>query len=232
MKKFWLYAVCWAIALAVFNVVCFVTPNEVGGMSKFAGAFWPGYICITVAFIGQLVCAYIALHEKNAQKRFYRLPLIAHSWSGLITTLVIGGFCMATPYLPVWAGIVFCLMFLGFMALKLVAAGAAGDAVSETDDRIRTKTAFIRTLTAEAEQLTAAAKTAELKAAVKKVAEAVRYSDPMSDAALTEIEGQIQSGFADLQSAVAAEDAARADAAANALLLLIDARARKCKLLK
>ncbi len=232
MKKFWLYAVCWAIALAVFNVVCFVTPNEVGGISKFAGAFWPGYICITVAFIGQLVCVYIALREKNAQKRFYRLPLIAHSWSGLITTLVIGGFCMATPYLPVWAGIVFCLMVLGFMALKLVAAGAAGDAVSETDDRIRTKTAFIRTLTAEAEQLTAAAKTAELKAAVKKVAEAVRYSDPMSDAALTEIEGQIQSGFADLQSAVAAEDAARADAAANALLLLIDARARKCKLLK
>lgn len=43
-KAFRTYAVIWAIVLAVFNVVCFVTPGEIAGISKFGGAFWAGYI--------------------------------------------------------------------------------------------------------------------------------------------------------------------------------------------
>lgn len=61
MKKlFKNYVIIWAILFAVFNIICFVAPSKVAGMSKFGGAFWAGYICITLAFLGQLVCAYVA----------------------------------------------------------------------------------------------------------------------------------------------------------------------------
>ena len=52
-KSFKIYSLIWAICVAVFNVITFVTPNEIGGVSKFSGSFWVGYIFITVDnFIG------------------------------------------------------------------------------------------------------------------------------------------------------------------------------------
>ena len=50
------------------------------------------------------------------------------------------------------------------------------------------------------------AKTAELKALAKKVYEAVRYYDPMSNAVLVEVEEKIQNGFSDFENAVNGED--------------------------
>ena len=60
-----------AICLAVFNVAVFATPSEVSEFSKFGGAFWVGYIFITLSFIGQLICAYFAFKVDSLQKFFY-----------------------------------------------------------------------------------------------------------------------------------------------------------------
>ena len=121
-KNFKLYIICWAILLALFNVICFVTPNEAAGLNKFGGAFWIGYIFITAAFIGQLVCAYIAFKAENLKKLFYNLPLITLSYTGLILTLIFGGLAMAIPNLPVWVGAVTCLLILGFNAIAIIKA--------------------------------------------------------------------------------------------------------------
>lgn len=231
-KSFKFYAICWAILFAVFNAVCFITPNEVAGMTKFGGAFWAGYIFVTLAFFGQLACAYVAFKAENNQKLFYNLPLITVSYTGLIVTLVAGVLCMALPNLPNWVGILACLLILAFTAIAIVKASAAATAVSDIDQRVATKTAFIRSLTVDAEHLMNTAKTAELKDLAKKVYEAVRYSDPMSDAALVEIEEKMKNGFADLENAVEAGDAELAASVAGELLSLVDLRNKKCKLLK
>ncbi|MBQ5361946.1 MAG: hypothetical protein IIU63_01235, partial [Clostridia bacterium] len=76
MKKFGVYSAIWAVVLGIFNLIVFLTPSEAGGMYKFGGAFWVGYIAITVAFVAQLVCAFFALKEKNQTKLFYNIPLI------------------------------------------------------------------------------------------------------------------------------------------------------------
>lgn len=231
-KSFKFYAVCWVILLAVFNAVCFITPNEVAGMTKFGGAFWAGYIFVTLAFFGQLACAYVAFKAENNQKLFYNLPLITVSYTGLIVTLVAGALCMALPNLPNWVGILVCLLILAFTAIAIVKASAVATAVSDIDQRVAAKTAFIRSLTVDAEHLMNTAKTAELKDLAKKVYEAVRYSDPMSDAALVEIEEKMKNGFADLENAVEASDAELASSVAGELLSLVDLRNKKCKLLK
>ena len=59
-KNFKLYLSVWAIFLALFNVVAFVSPAEIAGADKFSGAFWPCYVLITLAFVGQLACSYVA----------------------------------------------------------------------------------------------------------------------------------------------------------------------------
>ena len=75
-KRIRTYAVIWAILFALFNVISFVAPNEIAGANKFVGAFWNGYIFITLAFIGQLVCSYFAFKAESLQKMFYNIPLI------------------------------------------------------------------------------------------------------------------------------------------------------------
>ena len=42
-KTFGFFATIWALFLALFNVIVFVTPNEAGGMTKYGGAFWVEY---------------------------------------------------------------------------------------------------------------------------------------------------------------------------------------------
>ena len=231
-KTFGFYAIIWALFLALFNVIVFVTPNEAGGMSKFGGAFWVGYVFITIAFIGQLVCAYFAFKPSDKQKVFYNIPLISISYTGLIIMLIAGTACMAIPNLPNWIGIIVCLLVLAFTAIAVLKATLAISIVSDVDQRVATKTHFVKTLTVDAEHLMNTAKNAELKSLAKKVYEAVRYSDPMSNAVLVEVEGKIQNGFDDFENAVNSEDYELTSSTADELLALVDIRNKKCKELK
>jgi len=231
-KSFKIYAISWAILLALFNVICFVTPGEAAGMSKFGGAFWAGYIFITIAFIGQLVSAFMAFKAENLQKLFYNLPLITISYTGLILTLVFGAICMAIPNLPNWVGIIVCLLILAFTAIAVIKASAAADIVANVDEKVKAQTIFIKSLTVDAGNLLARATTPEAKEACKKVYEAVRYSDPMSNEALKVVEAQITVKFSELAAAVGSDETDKVKAAADELMILVADRNNKCKSLK
>ena len=233
MKKgFTSYAICWAILLTLFNLLCFVTPAEWYGFNKFGGSFWAGYAVITLAFLGQLACAYKAFRAENAKKFFYNLPLITVSYTGLILTLVLGGLCMAIPDVPNWLGAIVGAVVLAFTALAVIKASAAADIVESVDKKVAEKTAFLPMATADAEVILASAKSAEVKAECKKVYEALRYSDPMSNEALSVTEAKITVKLDELKAAAAADDTEKTKTAAEELMLLIKERNAKCKALK
>lgn len=233
MKKgFKSYLICWAILLALFNLICFVTPAEWYGFNKFGGAFWAGYVVITLAFIGQLVCAQKAFRAENAKKFFYNLPLITVSYTGLILTLGSGGACMAIPDVPNWLGALVGAVVLAFTAVAVLKASTAADIVESVDQKVAEKTAFLRMVTADAEAILASAKSAAAKAECKKVYEALRYADPISSGALSEVEKKITAQIEELKSAVAADDAEKVKSAAEELMLLIKERNVQCKALK
>ena len=231
-KSFGFFAIIWALFLAIFNVVVFVSPNEAGGMYKFGGAFWVGYIFITIAFVVQLVCAYFAFKPGDKQKMFYNIPMVTVSYTGLVLMLIFGTACMAIPDLPNWIGIIACLLVAVFTAISVLKVAFAASVVVDIDQRVKNRTFFVRSLTVDAEHVMNTAKTAEMKALAKKVYEAVRYSDPMSNAVLVEVEEKIRNGFIDFENAVNAEDFELASSDADELLSLIDIRNKKCKLLK
>lgn len=230
-KTFNYYAICWAILFALFSVVAFLSPGWLG-VEKYTVSFWIGYVLIAVAMAGQLVCANIAFKAENLKKLFYNLPLITVSYGGMIASFVVGILCMLISPLPYYVGAVISVIILAFTAMAVVKAKAAGDIVEGIDEKIKTKTAFIRMLTADAEHLMSVAKTPELKAEAKKVYEAIRYSDPMSNAALVETEMKIEKAFSDFANAVNAENAEEVAVIREEILSLIDLRNKKCKVLK
>ena len=230
-KRITVYGIIWAICLGIFNVISFVTPNEINGVSKFNGSFWVGYIFITVAFIGQLVSAIIALNEKNVNKLFYKLSLISVSYGGLIATLIVGGIFMAVKPLPYWLGIIICAVILGFTAIAVIKADVASELVGGIDEKIKEKTLFIKALTIDADALVKCASN-DLKKEALTVYDAIRYSDPMSSDALISIENQIKNDFIEFSEAIHTEDVDLATETAKGLLELINSRNQQCKLLK
>lgn len=231
-KTFKFYAIIWAICLALFNVIAFVTPNEIAGISKFDGAFWVGYIFITLAFIGQLACAYVAFKAENLKKLFYNIPLISISYIGLVVMLVVGGLAMAIPHFPNWIGIIVCLLVLGFTAISVIKASVAAELVSNIDTKVLTETAFIKTITVDAQNLMNRANAPMLKEQCKKVYEALRYSDPISNVALADVEQRIKEEFDALTDAVIADDLDATESSVKELSTLINERNNKCKALK
>lgn len=139
---------------------------------------------------------------------------------------------MVIPNLPNWIGIILCFVVLGFNAISLIKANVAADLVSKTDEKVKAKTFFIKSLTVDAEGLLARAETDEIKAECKKVYEAVRYSDPMSDEALAATESQITLKFAKLTTAVNNNNLETVKNTANEVIILVADRNKKCRFLK
>lgn len=232
MKKvFKFYSVIWAVLLALFNVISFISVGW-AGISKYTPSFWSGYAFITLSFIGQIVCAYFALKDNDIKKTFYNVSLIAASYTGLILSFVFGGLCMIISLLPYWVGILLCAIVLGINVIVIIKASAVVDIVSSIDEKAKESTFFIKSLTVDAESLMSRAKSETIKAECKKVYEAVRYSDPMSNGALVSIETEITIKFSNFSDAVVSDKFNVASECATELVILIDERNKKCKLLK
>lgn len=232
MKKvFKFYSIIWAVLLALFNVISFVSVGW-SGIPKYTPSFWVGYTFITLSFIGQIVCAYFALKDNDIEKTFYNVSLIAASYTGLILSFVFGGLCMIISLLPYWVGILLCAIVLGINVIAVIKASAVVDIVSNIDEKTKESTLFIKSLTVDAESLMSRAKSETIKAECKKVYEAVRYSDPMSNSALISIESEITIKFSSFSNAVVSDNFNVASECATELVILIDERNKKCKLLK
>ena len=231
-KNFGLYSIIWAFCLVIFNIIVFITPNRVAELNKFGGAFWVGYIFITIAFIGQLVCVFFAFKDKDLNKFFYKLPLLSISYTGLILMLIVGTACMSIPNLPNWIGIIVCVSIIAFNAIAIIKATTAADIVSGIDEKIKTQTFFIKSLTADAETLMKSAKSDSVKTECRKVYEALRYSDPMSKDVLASTESQIKIKISELSEAVKMDDSKKVAEMVNEVVILIEDRNKKCKLLK
>ena len=232
-KNFKSYALIWAIFLVAFNVIVFlVRPIIPGYEIHYDLRFWIAWLFEMAAFVGNLLCANKAFQAENLEKLFYKVPLITVSYTGLIAMLVLGGALMLIPNCPVWIAAVVCAVAAAFTAIAVVKADWAGDAVGEVHEKVKTQTQFIKLMTVDAESLLDRAKSDAVKTECKKVYESVRYSDPMSNDALSVIEAKITVKMDELSSAVGADDAAKAKEVADELVILVGDRNRKCKVLK
>ena len=232
-KHFKSYALIWAILLAVWCAVVFlVRPIIPGYVINYDGRFWVAFGFIAAAFVGNLVCAFIAFRAENLRKMFYNLPLITVSWSALIAMLVVGNALMLIPDCPEWIAAIVCIIILAFNAIAVIKASWAADAVNKVDEKVTVQTSFIKNLVVDTESILSHAKSDPVKAECKKVYEAVRYSDPMSNESLSVIEAKITVKMEEFASAVNTDDAEKTKELADEIITFINERNMKCKALK
>ena len=216
-KNFKYYIIAWAALLAVYNVVVFAI-QPLTGFVKYDTVFWIAWAFVIAAFVGQLICASMAFKAENSERLFLNIPLITESYTALIIMAVAGSVLMLIPNCPAWIVSVVCVVIFGFSAITIIKAKAAAEIVSDVSEKVKGKTLFI--------------KSEEIKAELKKVADAVRYSDPMSSDALSGIESRITLKFDDFSRAVESGNGDAVRALGNELSILIADRNKKCRMLK
>ena len=227
-KSFVAYLIGWLAVYGLFNLIAFIVPGE----NKYDTMFWVGYVMISAAFIGQLVCTYYIFNAGSLQKTFYNFSLYSISVSSLVAMLIVGGICMAVDGIPTWLGIIGCAVVLVIFVVAVMKAVIAVDAVAAIDKKIKVKTVFIKMLTADAMTLTAKTAGTDMEALGHKVYEAIRYSDPMSDEALAGVEQRMAQKFEELSAAVDENNVELATTYADQMVLLVNERNNKCKVLK
>lgn len=231
-KMFKFYLVAWAIMFVLFNIAVIALPKEftILGVTyeKFGGASWVTLIVLELCFLLHLALTAVALRQKRLSGTFYRLPLIRLSYGCVIVTTIVAVVAMLA-FLPSWIPLALALLILAAYAFAILKAVVAAELVESVDEKTRAKTSFIRNLTVDADSLLARAKSEPVKAACKKVFEALRYSDPVSAYGLVDVEERIKAEFDALTDAVIADDPKAVSASADELLTLIAERNKKSK---
>lgn len=209
------------IVFALFNVIAFVIPTEQ------TATFWTAYVFSIVAFAVQIPLWKIALGKKDTLKsKFLGIPVIHVGIAYLIIQLIAFAVFMIFPTLPAWLAVVVCAIILTISALCAIAGQTGANEISRVEEKIKVKRAFIQFLQTDIEMLVESETDAETKTALSKLAEKVRFSDPMSHEILGELESRISSKVEEMKTA------ADTKALIGEIEILLIERNKKCKILK
>lgn len=214
------YAVL-GIFFVIFNVIVFAIPT-----AKTA-TFWVAYIFTLIAFAMQPLIWKFAFKDTDTLKsKFLGIPLISVGIIYLLVQIVAVAVFMALSFVSSWIAIVVCILILGISAICLIGTETGREEIDRIEHKVSKKVFYIKSLQIDIEMLAKVEADADTKTALTNLAEKIRFSDPMSDELLAELETKISNKFEELKSAE------QKSTIINELTLLIEERNKKCKLLK
>ncbi|MCM1509064.1 MAG: hypothetical protein NC177_18290 [Ruminococcus flavefaciens] len=210
-----------AILFIVFNVIAFAVPT-----SKTA-TFWIAYAFSVVAFAAQIgVCKFAFKDDDKLKSKFLGVPLIYIGSVYLIIQLVAFAVFMAVSSIPSWVAAIVCTLIFAVFVLSLIGGETAKKEIIKVEDKVQSKVFFMKSLQVELESIADQETDEEVKAVLLVLIDKVRFSDPISNDALAELESKISQKVEQLKNA---EDKTML---INEISTLLSERDGKCRLLK
>ena len=212
------------IVLTLYILTAFLVPFEK------TATFWVSFVFTLAAFAVVAVSLYIAfIKAPDAKSRFYGFPIARIGVIYGLAQLVCGFVFMAlAACVPAWVAVLIYSIALGAAIIGLIGADAVAEEIHEMDVKLKKDVSLMRSLQSKAHQMAAQCDDAALKA----LAEELRYSDPVSADALAEIERDLAAIVDVLQSAVIDGDGAAIQQLCRRASAILAERNRLCKLNK
>ena len=214
------YAVL-GIVFILFNVIAFAVPTDK------TITFWIAYAFTVVAFALQIGIWNAAFKATETLKsKFLGVPIIYVGIVYLVLQLIAFAVFMIFPLIPSWIVVIACALVLGISAICLISADVARDEINRVEEKVNQKVFYIRELQADVEILAEQEQNPEIKTSLTRLAEKIRYSDPMSNVVLADLEARIREKVTALRTADH-----KLEIIAELDLLLVE-RNKKAKILK
>lgn len=221
MKRKGLAYAVLAIAFALFNVIAFFIPTEK------TATFWIAYAFSAIAFLLQIVIWKLAFKGTDSIKsKFLGIPLLSVGFRYLVIQVIAFAVFVIFPALPTWIPIVVCSVILGGSAICLIGTETGREEINRVEEKVKSKVLYIKSLQVDVEMLAETESDPTIKAELTKLAEKIRFSDPVSSNALAEIESEIVNKIKEIE---ASKDKLAIIAVTTAL---VEERNKKAKILK
>ncbi|MCC8153868.1 MAG: hypothetical protein LIP01_06435 [Tannerellaceae bacterium] len=209
------------IIFAAVSIIAFVIPTPK------TNALWITYIFTIIAFVIQIVIWQRIFKKSDPLKsRFLGVPLIYVGIVYLIVQIVVFAIFTAIPNLPVWNAIVICVLVMTVALLCLISAEVGREVIKNVDTKVQEKVYTLNAMQTEVELLADAETDAEIKTSLQQLAEDIRFSDPMSNQNLEDIELTISNKIIELKSST------DKNTIIKDIEMLVVERNKKCKILK
>lgn len=214
------YAVL-SVLFVLFNVIAFVVPTVKNT------TFWVAYAFVVVAFIAQIFIWKFGFKGNDTLKsKFLGVPIIHVGIVYLVITLIASAVFIILPTIELWIAIIILALIAGVSVIFTIGTEVARDEIERVEKKVAQKVFYIRELQVDVEMLMEQEKDDETKAGLKKLAEKIRFSDPMSNEHLADMEEQIKDKMKELK--VSGDKIAKI----KELDLLISERNKKVKMMK
>ena len=209
MKKgFVQSAIVFGILLVLYILIAFLVP-----FAKTA-TFWVSVVFTVVAFAVAAAAFYIAfVKTPDAKSKFYGFPIarigVIYAIVQIVASFVFMALATFVAEWPVWPAILVYAVALGVTLIGLIAADAVVEEVQRQDVQLKKDVYLMRSLQSKLNQMTSQCDgNPDAADAVKKFAEELRFSDPVSSDALVDVERDLAAAVDELQAAVTDGDSA------------------------
>lgn len=227
MKNMFRSLVVSSILCAVYSVIAFAIP-----FARTA-VFWLSYVFGVIAIATQIFVLRVAfVKERSVKSKFYGFPVAKVGITYMLVQLVLGLVMMALAAVaPVYVPLVVYMVLLAVAAVGFISADAMRDEVEWQDVQLKKDIATMRALQAKINCVVGVCSD-DVRQDISKLAEELRYSDPVSNETIRNIENELTSCVDELQSAVMDGDyTAVKELCRKARATLVE-RNRLCKLNK
>ena len=213
--------VIFGILFVLVSIIAFAVPTAK------TTTFWIAYVFTAAAFAAQIVIWKTALGKEGTLKsKFLGFPVVHIGIVYAIIQTVAFAVFLFVPTLPVWSAIVVCSVIAGISAVCMLSADAGRDEIERVEAKVQKKVFYIRELQADIELLADNETNADVKTALTQLAEKIRFSDPMSNEQLADLEDKISTKIEELKTTSSQLEII------TELNSLLDERNKKCKILK
>lgn len=209
------------ILFVLISIIAFAVPTVK------TATFWIAYVFTAAAFAAQIGIWKTALGKEGTLKsKFLGFPVVHIGIVYAIIQTVAFAVFLFVPTLPVWSAIVVCSVIAGISAVCMISVDAGRNEIERVEAKVQNKVFYIRELQADIELLADNETNADVKTALTQLAEKIRFSDPMSNEQLADLEDKISTKIEELKTTSSQLQII------TELNSLLDERNKKCKILK
>lgn len=216
-KGYWILGILFLLV----SIIAFVIPTVK------TTVFWIAYVFTAIAFAAQIVIWKVAFGKEDILKsKFLGFPIVHVGIVYLIIQIIAFAVFMLVPSLHTWSAIVVCSCITGISAVCMIAADTGTCEIERVEAKVQQKVFYIKSLQVDVEMLADVESENDTKTALKKLAEKIRFSDPMSNVELSSLEKEITTKVESLKTATNKTEII------SEINTLLTERNKKCKILK
>lgn len=187
-----------AIIFIAFSIVAFALPFKMNDM------FWLSYLFGILSIAIQIYVLRVAFNGANTiTSKFYGFPIVRIGFIYMCVQLALSFIFMALAAIaPIWLALILYVIALAASAVGFIGSDAARDEVERQEIKLEADTSCMLALRSTTASLAEKCSDSDAKNAVAELADEFRYSDPVSNEALMEIESELKSAVTELQKSV------------------------------